>query len=105
MPSYYSSSSSRSFYSSFTDNGKTDTHSFSERTTTDPSGTTVRREYRVNDKLVEYTEEYFPSDGQQLGAFAGQDTSRHVEDVTEQEADNRYWEAMEDAYSRLDVGA
>ncbi|KAI5457681.1 hypothetical protein BGZ63DRAFT_64813 [Mariannaea sp. PMI_226] len=102
--SYYSSSSSQSYYSSSTQDGRTDSHSYAEQTQTNPDGTTVRTAYKDNDKPVQYSEEHFPS-GRQLGGAGGQDSSRRIEDVTEQEADRRYKEAIENEYAKREGGA
>ncbi|KAH6893364.1 hypothetical protein B0T10DRAFT_482098 [Thelonectria olida] len=104
MPTYYSSSSSQSYVSRSSHNGRTESHSYSEQTQTDPQGTTIRRAYRDNEKPVEYTEEHYPS-SRRLGASGGQDTSRRIEDISEQEADRRYKEAIENEYAKREGGA
>jgi hypothetical protein len=104
MPTYYSSSSSQSYVSHSSQDGRTESHSYSEQTQTDPQGTTIRRAYQDNDKPVKQTEEHYPSN-RRLGAFDGQDTSRRIEDVSDQEADRRYKEAIENEYAKREGGA
>ncbi|VUC24175.1 unnamed protein product [Clonostachys rosea] len=104
MSSFFSSSS-QSYYSSTSRDGKTDTHAFSEQTRTNPQGTTIRTAYKDNDKPVQYTEDRIPARNAQLEGSAGKDTSRRIEDVSQQEADKRYEEAMEDEYAKREGGA
>ncbi|KAI0890153.1 uncharacterized protein GGS22DRAFT_150105 [Annulohypoxylon maeteangense] len=111
--SYSYSSSSVSFSSSTTRDGKTTGSRFAEHTTSDPSGTTThfasqrsgeplhheRREYDSSGRLTS-------SEGRALGG-SGVDTRRRIEDVSDEQRENDklYEERIEDEYAKREGGA
>ena len=109
--SSYTSSSYTSYSSSSTSGGQTTGHRYAEQSHTNPQGTTVQT---ASQKLGEpvYTESrQYDSSGRPMveGSSVGQGTHRieggRVEDISEQEADRRYRERMEDEYAKREGGA
>lgn len=104
MSSSYTSSSTS--YSSTTINGETKStgQQSVERAETDASGnTTVKSTTQVlGEPPVEETKTY-DSSGRQLEG--SNDGSKRIEDVTQDENDRKYEEAMEDEYAKREGGA
>ncbi|KAI1208008.1 uncharacterized protein F4807DRAFT_432811 [Annulohypoxylon truncatum] len=110
---YSYSSSSVSFSSSTTRDGKTTGSRFAEHVASDPSGTTAHfasqrsgeplhhehREYDASGRLMS-------SEGRALGD-SGVDTGRRIEDVTDEQRENDrlYEERIEDEYAKREGGA
>ncbi|VUC37087.1 unnamed protein product [Clonostachys rosea] len=85
MPFFYSASTSWNVSSNINRNGHMSSHSYSEQTRTTPEGTTVRTAYQQNNDPVEFTEQRFEPGQSRLHHSSDQNTTRRVEDVTDQE--------------------
>ncbi|CAH0046273.1 unnamed protein product [Clonostachys solani] len=85
MPFFYSASTSWNVSSNINRNGHMSSHSYSEQSRTTPEGTTVRTAYQQNNDPVEFTEQRFGPGQNRLHRSGDQNTTRRVEDVTDQE--------------------
>ncbi|KAI1452659.1 hypothetical protein F4805DRAFT_23374 [Annulohypoxylon moriforme] len=107
------SSSSVSFSSSTTRDGKTTGSRFAEHTTSDPSGTTTHfASQRSGEPLHHEHHEYdasgrLISSGRRAIGGSGVDTNRRIEDVSDEQRENDklYEERIEDEYAKREGGA
>lgn len=114
MPSFSFSSSSSVSYSTSTQsssgNGTTSGHAYRQESHSTPEGTTVRTTTQnLGERPVVETQTY-DSRGRAIEGGNGSaantgNSSRQIEDVTEEEADKLYRERMEDEYAKREGGA
>ena len=79
-----------------------------EQTFTDPSGTKVQTaSQNLDEPIVQESRQYDAQGRELLGGGGAADTSRRIEDVSDEQAknDRLYEERMEDEYAKREGGA
>lgn len=107
----YSSTSFTSYSSSSSSNGQTTGHRYAEHSQTNPSGTRVQTaSQNLGQPVYTETRNYDSSgrplvEGSSTSSGANRIEGPRVEDISEQEADRRYQERIEDEYAKREGGA